>query len=336
MKYLILTITLLFSKNAVCQVGIGTQNPQVTLHIEKSATAGMPDGIIAPRLSGDDLKIRDEKYNGNQNSAIVYVTSKPTLPEGKTINVTSSGYYYYDSNAGKWVSMKGGTGNGSYISSASVVLNGNSFERSALTGDATAVRNSNNIRVTGLQGKPLSATPPSSGQILEYDGTQWKPTDNTYGNIKKLYRGQMIIPPHSNGGSHSVADWTGFSNTSSDFRNDNWYIESKKSINSTASYPAKMEIVYEYQGSTFSLDNLVVQLVPQNFPSEKYNLDRGFLPIDTYAVTFNDIWTHTNGKTRIRVIVARTDMYQIPVDSNGNNNTDWGGIFRMNIMIMNL
>ncbi|WP_080777539.1 hypothetical protein [Chryseobacterium phocaeense] len=331
MKYILtLSITLLLSKNAFCQLGIGTSNPEGTLHIEKNVNTDIPDGIIAPRLSGDDLKIRDSKYTGTQNAAIVYVTSKTTIPEAKTIDVTSPGYYYYDSNSAKWISMKGATNNVAYTGSSSVILNGNSFERSALTGDATTSQNSNSTRVTALQGTPLSSTPPSSGQMLEYDGTQWKPTNNPYTNIKKLYRGQMIIPPHS-----TVADWTGFSNTSADFRSNNWYIESKKSIGSTSSSPAKMEIVYEYQGTAFSLDNVTVQLVAQNLPDEPYNVSRSFTPIDTFSVTFNEIWTHTNGKTRIRVIVARTDMYQIPVNTDGSNATDWAGIFRLNILVMN-
>ena len=40
--------------------------------------------------------------------------------------------------------------------------------------------------VVGLQGTPVAATPPSSGQVLEYDGTDWTPTTPAAAGITQL------------------------------------------------------------------------------------------------------------------------------------------------------
>lgn len=87
--------TLLFS-----QVGIGTPTPQATLDV-----TGMPtnttklDGIIAPRLTG--VQLRGKTYTTAQTGALVYVTAADTAPANQTIDVTATGYYYF--NGTKWV-----------------------------------------------------------------------------------------------------------------------------------------------------------------------------------------------------------------------------------------
>lgn len=96
-KYILLSYfiasTIVFS-----QVGINTNNPQATLDVQADAnTKSVSDGIIAPRLTGDQLKAKENAYQANQKGAIVYVTqrlsSEPTL---KTIKIKDPGYYYFD------------------------------------------------------------------------------------------------------------------------------------------------------------------------------------------------------------------------------------------------
>jgi len=87
--------TLLFS-----QVGIGTPTPQATLDVTGTPTdTAKLDGIIAPRLTGDQL--RGKTYTTAQTGALVYVTAADTAPANQTIDVTTPGYYHF--NGTKWV-----------------------------------------------------------------------------------------------------------------------------------------------------------------------------------------------------------------------------------------
>lgn len=84
------------------QVGINTNSPQATLDV-----VGIPentsklDGVIAPRLTGVQLKAKN--YMAAQTGAIVYVTLAETSPTGQTMDVVSPGYYYFDGL--KWGSL---------------------------------------------------------------------------------------------------------------------------------------------------------------------------------------------------------------------------------------
>lgn len=80
---------------SIAQVGINTGAPQATLDVTGvPGTKTKLDGIIAPRLTGNQL--RDKNYTAAQTGAIVYVTVADSAPAGQTINVNSSGYYYFD------------------------------------------------------------------------------------------------------------------------------------------------------------------------------------------------------------------------------------------------
>ena len=77
------------------QVGIGTTTPKATLDITGQPTITTElDGLIAPRLTGDQL--RAKTYTADQTAAMVYVTVADSAPAGQTINVNGIGYYYFD------------------------------------------------------------------------------------------------------------------------------------------------------------------------------------------------------------------------------------------------
>ncbi|SHF47266.1 hypothetical protein [Chryseobacterium takakiae] len=79
------------------QVGINNNSPQATLDITAKTTDGSkPEGLLAPRLTGDQIKSEDLQYNAAQKGLIVYATSAVTLPSTKTANINSEGYYYFD------------------------------------------------------------------------------------------------------------------------------------------------------------------------------------------------------------------------------------------------
>ena len=86
------------------QTGINTLSPQATLDVVgKPSSLTEVDGVIAPRLSGNQLKAKDALYSSAQTGAIVYVTSAASPTTAKTINVNSSGYYFFDGNV--WVKV---------------------------------------------------------------------------------------------------------------------------------------------------------------------------------------------------------------------------------------
>jgi len=87
------------------QVTIGSlSNPNSTLEVvgQGNETA-IPDGLIIPRLTGDQLAAKNDAYGDEQNSAIVYVSQAATSPDGKTINVIEPGFYYYDAVLQRWM-----------------------------------------------------------------------------------------------------------------------------------------------------------------------------------------------------------------------------------------
>ena len=181
--------------NAQVTVGANT-TPNATLDVVASdpSNATIPEGVIAPRLTGDQIKAKDLIYLAAQNGAIVYATSAVSgVPAGKTINITASGYYYYDAPNTVWQALKATSSGGTYSGSTSIHLDGTSFQRETLSGDVSAARNVNAVTVTGIQNNPVSTTSPTTGQVLKWNGSAWTPDtdDNTGGG--STYTGSTSI-----------------------------------------------------------------------------------------------------------------------------------------------
>lgn len=84
------------------QVGIGTTTPQATLDIMGHPTdISQMDGVIPPRINGDQL--RAKIYSSAQTGAMVYVSVADSAPSGQTVNVTLTGYYYFNGHI--WIRM---------------------------------------------------------------------------------------------------------------------------------------------------------------------------------------------------------------------------------------
>ncbi len=100
-------LNLSFLQAQTGNVGINTDSPKVTLDVAGTPTnATMPDGVVAPRLTGDQLHDKTN-YGEEQNGAFLYVTAKASSNKqtGKTKYVKCSGYYYYDhyTDGGIWI-----------------------------------------------------------------------------------------------------------------------------------------------------------------------------------------------------------------------------------------
>lgn len=109
MKKTIILCAMIITSFAFAQVGINTSIAQSTLDIVGNPNdTTKVDGIIAPRLTGNQLAAKDALYTAAQTGAMVYVTAavSPTTP--KTINVTAPGYYTF--NGTLWVTSGNNTG----------------------------------------------------------------------------------------------------------------------------------------------------------------------------------------------------------------------------------
>lgn len=105
MKKIILFIGLSLGTFINAQVGINTTTPSSTFDVSKSSVSTVPDGVLVTRMTGDELKAKDALYLANQNGTLVYVTAVSAVTTPKTINVKTSGFYYYDNSISKWVGL---------------------------------------------------------------------------------------------------------------------------------------------------------------------------------------------------------------------------------------
>ena len=142
-------------------VGIGTNTPKGKLEIEASN-----EGIVIPRIALTALNSA-APLTSPEISELVYNTATA----GTAPNNVTPGFYYW--NGSTWVRLQSGAAN--LTGSTSININGNSIERAALTGDVTAAANSNATTVTRIQGRDVSATAPTSNQVLKWNGTAWAP-----------------------------------------------------------------------------------------------------------------------------------------------------------------
>lgn len=181
MKKNLCAATLLFMCNVIfAQIGINNTVPKATLDImAKTSDGSQAEGIIAPRLTGDQIKAADVSYGVDHKGTLIFATAAVTTASTKTANITTEGYYFFDGNI--WQKVTGVN----YTGSSSVTLNGNSFQRAALTGDVTSPTNSNATKVVGLQGVAVAATVPVADDLLNYNGVNWAPRSTASLGIPK-------------------------------------------------------------------------------------------------------------------------------------------------------
>ncbi len=105
MKKALFTATILASAISFAQVGINTATPKATLDVVAAPSdITKTDGLIAPRITGNELKTKDALYTAIQTGAIIYATAAASPVTSKTINVTAIGYYYFDGSI--WQKLK--------------------------------------------------------------------------------------------------------------------------------------------------------------------------------------------------------------------------------------
>jgi hypothetical protein len=114
MKKILLTATMLVGFAALSQaqqgrVGVNTTTPAATLDVVANTTdATKPDALLVPRMTRAQLAAKDAAYVDAQNGALAFITTLDGTAAGKTVNVTATGFYYYDAPNSVWVRVGGG------------------------------------------------------------------------------------------------------------------------------------------------------------------------------------------------------------------------------------
>lgn len=150
-------------------IGIGAISPKATLDVTgRPASATVADGIIAPRLTGDQLAVKDAVYTAGQTAAQVYVTAAATAPAGKTINVTAPGAYYFDGAV--WQKVAIGTESSEWQDATYSGLSGIVAKQALAVGDTVFISDKGNMflfkeKPAGYSGTPDINTSSSNAQI---------------------------------------------------------------------------------------------------------------------------------------------------------------------------
>ncbi|MDQ1162417.1 hypothetical protein QE422_002785 [Chryseobacterium sp. SORGH_AS 447] len=176
MKRNLLLAALLSASFAYAQVGINTVTPRATLDVAPKNTDGTTaEGVIAPRLTGNQLSAADSKYTAAHTGVIVYATSAPSTSTTKTANVTAPGYYYFDGSIWRGMGAQSTTTTLSissaidpnilgYVPSNTATANGNAPTTLTVNG-VTATRTG----ITSYNGHSYAAYSASATGITWYD-----------------------------------------------------------------------------------------------------------------------------------------------------------------------
>lgn len=139
MKKFLLPMITLVSTIVYAQVGINNPDPKATMDITTKTTDGSrPEGLIVPRLTGDQVRSANAQYSTAQIGTLVYATSADSAPAGKTANITSAGYYYFDGST--WQKILSGAGSYDATNDSWVNDNGNAMIKLGTKSDGSTTR----------------------------------------------------------------------------------------------------------------------------------------------------------------------------------------------------
>lgn len=183
-KIYLAIVLLSCSTVAFSQVGINNNNPQATLDVTAKTTDGSkPEGMIAPRLTGEQIKSADAQYTAIQKGTIVYATNAVTTPVigSKTQNITAEGYYYFDGTL--WQKFTNGAGGGGGVTASNgLSLAGSDVQLGGtLTQNTTITQNNNGLNFTGGKVVVGSNTTANTNQLHVFSGATTSGMSNMHG-----------------------------------------------------------------------------------------------------------------------------------------------------------
>lgn len=160
MQKIFITGALLSSLFIFSQVGINIETPRSILDVSvKRKTDGTIDGnnqiygLQAPRLTRLELTNNTATYAADQKGALIYITDiSAGTATGQREYITSVGYYYFDSDANKWLKVTTGTAGATYTASNGLTMSSNNIKLGGSLNEPTtisAVTSTNKLAITG-------------------------------------------------------------------------------------------------------------------------------------------------------------------------------------------
>ncbi len=110
MSKLCLLTVVFIGITAFAQVGINTIAPKSTLEVvAKTNGAAQAEGLMIPRLTGDQIKTMTTNLQSGTESLMIYATSAPAVSNTSVVKITQPGYYYW--NGTIWENIGGVSSN---------------------------------------------------------------------------------------------------------------------------------------------------------------------------------------------------------------------------------
>lgn len=177
-KYCTWFLVLFFSTNQVfAQQGIGTDKPNKASVLDLTSNS---KGILFPRVA---LKSTTNfspisGINANENHLSNSLAVYNTATDGANEFAVKPGYYYWEkvsnNSVGKWKRL----------------MTDSDISEWILKGDVVGVLSNNTVEK--IQKIPVSTNTPSSGQVLQYNGSSWMPTNLNAATVTAVNNGLSL------------------------------------------------------------------------------------------------------------------------------------------------